>query len=59
MSSSELHIMFHDMLKDGNSLNIGLKYLRAVQSTVSRKQLSKSDSEHKNSNFSNVSIMNH
>jgi hypothetical protein len=51
--------MFDDMRMDGNSLNTGLKYLLAMQSTVSRKQLSIRGSEYKNSNFSNASIMNH
>jgi len=51
--------MFDDMRKDGNSLNTGLKYLLAMQSTVSRKQLSKRGSEDKNSNFISASITNH
>ena len=51
--------MFDDMRKDGNSLNTGLKYLLVMQSTVSRKELSKRRNEYKNSNFSNASIMDH
>jgi len=41
--------MFDDTRKDGNSPNNGLKYLLAIQSTVSRKKLSKRGSEDKNS----------
>jgi hypothetical protein len=51
--------MFDDKHKDGNSLNIGLKYLFALQATVSGKELSKRGSEDKNSHFSSANIMDH
>jgi hypothetical protein len=52
-------VCWNDMRKDGNSADIGLKYLLALQSTVSCKQLSKRVSKDKNSNFSIAFIMNH